>query len=122
MSNIIQYVRELKASDITASQLDEFAALLAATPEAGERSEAVAFFLRTATPGAEQVVALSKSDAVRNDLALLQLLKRHARSEAFRLSHESEKERLSKPWAIALELLRAATGFAPPPQKRTVAP
>jgi hypothetical protein len=122
MGKVIQNVRELGPAHITAAQLNSFAGLLASTPSADDRREAVAFFLRSAAPTPEQVVALSESDAVRNDLALLQLLKRHARSEEFRLSHESEADRLSKPWATAFELLRAVTGIVPTSNRRRVAP
>ena len=122
MSAASNWVHQLIAGGVTAPQLEVFASLLASTQDAAERCEALTFFLRAAAPGPEQVITLAKSSAVRDDLALLQLLKRHARSQEFAASNAFEKARLSGSWAPAHEFLRAVTGLVPPSYKRRNAP
>ena len=122
MNTAIEYLRAQQPTDLSASQLDAYLALLVAAPRVEERRESFNYLLRTFSLTPEQGMALSKSAPVGADMELLLVLQRYVRSKQFATSHGKETERLSSPWALVSEFLRAITGFPPSQSRQRNAP
>lgn len=93
-------------------------ALLASLANTEQRQESFAHLLRAITLSPEQAMVLAKCAPVQADLALQLSLKRYVRSKEFSVSHADEQARLSSPWAVPFEFLRAITGFPPATRSR----
>jgi hypothetical protein len=118
MNAASDFIQTLGTETLSTSQLESFVALLTSLASSEQRQESFSTLLRRIALNAEQAMLLAKSAPVQADLALQLSLKRYVRSKEFSLSHADEQARLSSPWALPFEFLKALTGFPPVSRSR----
>jgi hypothetical protein len=122
MNAASDFIQTLGSETLSASQLESFVALLTSLASTEERQESFSLLLRRIAVNPEQSMFLARSAPVQADLALQLSLKRYVRSKEFLSSHAHEQARLSSPWALPFEFLKALTGFPPVSRSRRGAP